>query len=191
MDFSNRLLQISPTPVITSIVGGVPLIENVGSVTTDGVDLAGTLHFGPHLSFYDAASYNKSQYDNDYVTGTTTVMTAGKDVPASPNWLNKFVASANYGPLAGQLFGDYVGRRFATYTNDLSVPSYFELNLEASYKVPLPTNVPLRNALVQVNVTNLTKEKGTSTVVVGAASGTYNTYPLPPPMVFVTLSAAF
>ena len=74
--------------------------------------------------------------------------------------MNKFVASANYGPFAGQLFGDYVGRRFATYTNDLSVPSYFELNLEASYKVPLPEGASLRNALVQVNVTNLTNEKG-------------------------------
>ena len=78
VDFSNRLLQISPTPVITSIVGGVPLIENVGSVTTDGVDLAGTLHFGPHLSFYDAVSYNKSQYDDNYVNGTATVMTAAR-----------------------------------------------------------------------------------------------------------------
>ncbi len=191
VDFSNRLLQISPTSVITSIVGGVPIIENVGSVTTDGVDFAGTLHFGPHVSFYDAVSYNRSVYDDNYVTGSTTVDTAGKAVPASPNWLNKFIASVNYGPFGAQLFGDYVGKRYATYTNDLSVPSYFQLNLEASYKLPAPDGYFVRDPLVQVNVTNLNNEKGVSTVVVGAASGTYNTYPIAPIMVFVTLSAHF
>ncbi len=191
VDFSNRLLQISPTAVITSIVGGVPIINNVGSVTTDGADLAGTLHFGPHYSFYESLSYNRSVYDDDYVSGTATVDTAGKSVPASPNWLNKFIASVTYGPFEGQLFGDYVGKRYATYTNDLSVPSYFELSLEASYKVPLPERYGLRDPLIRVNVTNLNNEKGTSTVVVGAASGTYNTYPLAPIMVFLTLSAGF
>ena len=163
----------------------------VGSVTTDGVDLAGTVHFGPHVSFYDAVSYNRSVYDDDYVTGSTTVDTAGKNVPASPSWLNKFIASVNYGPFGAQLFGDYVGKRYATYTNDLSVPSYFELNLEASYKLPLLEGYGLRDPLVRLNITNLTGEKGVSTVVVGAASGTYNTFPLAPIMAFVTLSAHF
>ena len=84
-----------------------------------------------------------------------------------------------------------MGKRYATYTNDLSVPSYFELNLEASYKLPTPQAFMLRDPLVRVNVTNLNNEKGVSTVVVGAASGTYNTYPIAPIMVFVSLSAHF
>jgi hypothetical protein len=191
VDFSNRLLSISPTSVITSIVGGVPIIENVGSVTTDGVDIAGTLHFGPHFSVYDALSYNRSVYDDNYVSGATTVLTAGKAVPASPNWLNKLVASANFGPFEAQLFGDYVGKRYATYTNDLAVPSYLQLNLEASYKIPTPVDFRLKTPMVRVNVTNLTDTKGVSTVVVGAASGTYNTYPIAPIMAFLTLSAGF
>jgi hypothetical protein len=191
VDFSNRLLSISPTSVITSIVGGVPIIENVGSVTTDGVDFAETLHFGPHFSIYDSLSYNRSVYDDNYVSGTATVLTAGKDVPASPNWLNKLVASTNFGPFEAQLFGDYVGKRYATYTNDLAVPSYFQLNLEASYKVPTPVDFRLKEPMVRLNVTNLTNTKGVSTVVVGAASGTYNTYPIAPIMVFLTLSAGF
>ncbi|MHB8283792.1 MAG: TonB-dependent receptor [Caulobacteraceae bacterium] len=191
VDFSNRLLSISPTSVITSIVGGVPIIENVGSVTTDGVDLAGTLHFGPHFSVYDSLSYNRSVYDDNYVSGTTTVDTAGKAVPASPNWLNKLVASTNFGPFEAQIFGDYVGKRYATYTNDLAVPSYFQLNLEASYQVPVPADYRLKDTMVRLNVTNLTNTKGVSTVVVGAASGTYNTYPIAPIMVFLTLSAGF
>ena len=50
VDFKNRLLAISPTTVITSIISGAAILQNVGSVKTDGVDIAGTLHFGPHFS---------------------------------------------------------------------------------------------------------------------------------------------
>ncbi len=193
VDFSNRLLQISSTPIIGSLVAGAAILANVGGVKTDGVDLAATVHFGPHISFYDALSYNRSIYQDNYVTGaaSTVVKTAGKSVPASPDWLNKFVLSANYGQWQGQLSGDYVGKRYATFTNDLSVKSTFLLGLQGSYTFDLPQNGPLTGARVSVNVTNLANEKGVSTLVVGAASGAYNTYPIPPRQVFVTLSASF
>ncbi|MCQ8241357.1 TonB-dependent receptor [Rhizosaccharibacter radicis] len=191
VDFSNRLLSISPTPVISSIVGGAAIIANVGSVTTDGVDLAGTLHFGPHLSAYDAISYNDSRYDDDYMSGRAVVSTAGRKVPASPEWLNKSVISANWGAADAQLIGDYVGPRYATYTNDLSVKSYFLLSLEAGYRFRLPKNAFLRDLYVQGNITNLNNQRGVSTLVVGAASGTYNTYPIAPRMYFLTLTTHF
>ncbi|MBQ1544098.1 MAG: TonB-dependent receptor [Caulobacteraceae bacterium] len=191
VDFSDRLLQISPTPIISSLVGGAAILANVGGVKTDGVDVAGTLHFGPHFSFYDAVSYNRSTYQDDYTSGTTLVRTSGKQVPGSPDWLNKFVASVNYGPFEGQLVGDYVGKRYATYTNDLSVKSYFLLGLQGSYRFQVPDRYILKDPKISVNVTNLADEKGDFEVVVGAASGTYNTYPIPPRQVFVTLSAAF
>ena len=191
VDFSNRLLTISPTPVITSIVGGAAILENVGSVTTDGADVAATLFFGPHVSIYDAVSYNHSVYDDNYASGTSLVHTAGRIVPGDPSWLNKTVIAANYGPFDAQLFGDYVGRRYATYTDDLSVKSYFQLNLEAGYRIRLPASVYLRDLYLQGNITNLNNQRGVSTVVVGAASGTYNTYPIPPRMYFLTLSTHF
>jgi hypothetical protein len=191
VDFSNRLLQISSTPVILSLVSGPSILANVGNVTTDGFDLAATVHFGPHFAIYDAWSYNHSVYDDDYTSGTSLVPTAGKLVPGDPEWMNKFVVSANYGPFEGQLIGDYVGLRYATYTNDLSVPSYFMTNLEVSYRIPVPANHYVEGTRVSVNVTNLADIRGASAVVVGAASGTYNYYPIPPRMVFVTLSANF
>jgi iron complex outermembrane receptor protein len=189
VDFSNRLLSISPTPVISSIVGGAAIIANVGSVTTNGVDIAGTLHFGDHLSFYDALSYNQSQYDDDYLSGTTVVPTSGKNVPGSPQWLNKFIFSANYGAISGQLVGDYVGKVYATYTNDLSVPSYFLLSAQASYAIPGTLGI-LHDAKISLNISNLLQKKGAYEVVVGAASGTYNTYPIAPRQFFVTFSAS-
>lgn len=41
-------------------------LMNVGGVTTNGADLAATLHFGEHLNFYNGMSYNSSKYDSDY-----------------------------------------------------------------------------------------------------------------------------
>ncbi|MDB5420128.1 MAG: TonB-dependent receptor [Brevundimonas sp.] len=193
VDFSNRQLQISSTPVILSLVAGASILANVGSVKTDGVDIAATLHFGPNFSFYDALSYNQSKYESDYTQGATNtvVATGGKSVPGSPDWLNKFVASAKFGPVEAQLQGDYVGKRYATYTNDLSVKSYFLLGLQASYDLPIHNMHGIDSVKLSANITNLTDEKGDLNVVVGANSGTYNTYPLPPRMYFVTVSANF
>jgi iron complex outermembrane receptor protein len=97
--------------------------------------VAGTVHFSTHFSLYDALSFNQSIYEDNYVTGAanTVVPTAGTSAPDSPKWLNKVVASANFGPLEGQLTGDFVGKRFATYTNDLSVKSYFLMGLQVAY----------------------------------------------------------
>jgi hypothetical protein len=191
VDFSNRLLAISPTVVITSIASGAAVIQNVGSVKTDGVDIAGTLHFGPHFSLYDALSYNNSRYQLDYVVGVakTVVPTANKRVAGSPDWLNKTVASANYGMFDVQLIGDFIGRRYATYTNDLSVPAYFTMSARIAAKIPMPRLV--RDMTVSVNVTNLTDKRAASTLSIGAASGTFNEFPLVPRQVFGTLSIGF
>ena len=191
VDFSNRLLQISPTPVILAIIGGNPVLANVGSVRTDGIDLAGTLHFGSNFSFYNALSYNRSVYADDYNNGAAVVPTAGKIVPATPEWMNKFVASANVGGIELQVIGDYVGKRFATYTNDLSVPSYFLTSLSMSGKLPMLDGVWLRNARWRLNVSNLANKQGPLNVVVGAASGTYNTFPIAPRQSFLTVMANF
>jgi len=193
VDFSNRLLQTSATPVISSLVAGAAILSNVGSVKTDGVDAALTVKFGPHFSVYNALSYNKSVYQDNYITGAnnTVIPTAGKKIPASPSWLNKTIVAFNWGDFQGQVSGDYVGKRYATFTNDLSVPSYFLMSLQASYRLPTPERWVLKNAKVSVNVTNLTDKKGTLEVVVGQPTGTYNGYPIPPRQYFVTLSAGF
>jgi iron complex outermembrane receptor protein len=191
VDFSNRLLQISPTPVILAIIGGNPVLVNVGSVRTDGIDLAGTLHFGKKTSFYNALSYNRSVYANDYNNGAAVVPTSGKIVPGAPEWMNKFVATTTAGGIEFQLIGDYVGKRFATYTNDLSVPSYFLTSLSAGAPLPLLDGAWLKNARWRLNVSNLANKQGPLNVVVGAASGAYNTFPIAPRQAFLTVMANF
>ena len=191
VDFSNRLLSINAAPFILALVSGPAILTNVGSVKTDGVDVAATVHLGSHVSVYDAASYNRSIYEDDYTSGTTLVPTAGKDVPGDPRWLNKFIVSASFGPFEAQVSGDYVGKRYATYTNDQSVPSYFMTALEASYRLPLDGQGLVKGAKLSINVTNLGDIRGASAIVVGNATVSYGVYPIPPRMVFGTLTAEF
>jgi outer membrane receptor protein involved in Fe transport len=101
------------------------------------------------------------------------------------------VASATYGGFEAQLIGDYVGKRYATYTNDLSVKAFFLLSLQLAYEFQTPKSWPIDGLRAQLNVSNLADEKGDLNVVVGAASGAYNTFPIPPRQAFVTLSTRF
>ncbi|HEY8025221.1 MAG TPA: TonB-dependent receptor [Burkholderiaceae bacterium] len=191
VDFSNRLLAISSNPIITSFVGGTTLLANVGSVKTNGVDIAATLHFGRDFSLYDAVSFNSSKYQNDYASGTGVIPTAGKTIPGSPDRMNKFVATANIANVEVQLTGDYVGRRYATYTNDFSIPSYFLMGLNVSGKLPSPSAI-LKSPRWNLALTNLANREGILELNGSyVASGSYAAYSIPPRQGFLTLKADF
>lgn len=186
VDFSNRLFNvatynfINPNPAI---------LVNVGGVTADGVDMAATFHFGEHFAFYDAVSWNQSQYNDNILPGgiiNTTLLIAGKQVPVVPNWLNKFILSTNWGAFEAQVNGDFIGRRYATYTNDIKVGSSFTTGLEASYTFD-DIDI-LKKLKISGNITNLADIKGVSTINVTGASGGYQGFPIPPRMFFVTVS---
>ncbi|WP_010184932.1 TonB-dependent receptor [Sphingomonas sp. PAMC 26605] len=209
--FNNRLLAISTNPggiAGGGITGGTSILVNVGGVHTDGVDAAFTLHFGRTFSLYNAASYNLSKYQSDYTSTATgigaatgsciggylvvggVVPTCGKQLPGTPKWMNKTVATLDMGPFEAQLIGDYVGRRFATFTDDASVPSYFLTSLRLAAKVPEGV-LPLRKVELALNVTNLTDRKGWSTLSIGSATNSWSAYPIAPRQWFLTLSAAY
>lgn len=209
--FSNRQLAISTNPggiAGGAIAGGTSILVNVGSVHTDGVDAAFTLHFGPAFSLYNATSWNRSTYQSDYTstasgigaaTGTCiggyavtggTVPTCGKVIPGTPTWLNKTVASLNLGRLELQASGDYVGKRYATYTNDTSVPSTFIASASATVHLPAEA-LHVAKADVSLNVTNLANETGASTISIGSATNSYSVYPIAPRQWFLTFGLGF
>lgn len=189
VNFHDRLLQISPTPVISSIVNGNPILANVGAVNTRGADLSLGMQFGPRLSLSNALSYNRSTYQDDYFNGANRVASSGKQVPGSPTWSNKTSLKLQWTDLELLLSSDYVGKRYATYTNDLYVPAYHLLGLGLRYRLPLHGTAKAID--LHLHVSNLSNRQGTSTVVVGAASGTYNTFPIPPRQFFLSLSSRF
>jgi iron complex outermembrane receptor protein len=209
--FNDRLLAISTNPggiAGSGITGGTSILVNVGDVKTDGVDAAFTLRVGRAFSLYNATSYNLSKYQSDYASAATgigaatgsciggylvtngVVPTCGKQLPGTPKWMNKTVATVAVGPFEAQVIGDFVGRRFSTFTNDASVPSYFLTSLRIAAR--LPENIlPLRKAEIALNVTNLTDEKGWSSLSIGSATNSYSAYPIAPRQWFLTLSAAY
>jgi iron complex outermembrane recepter protein len=190
VDFSNRLLAVSTTVGGlggSSITGGTTSLFNVGGVTTNGVDASATLGFGRHFSLYNGLSYNSSKYNDDYSNGTTTYATAGKQVPGAPQWMNKTVASANAGPFQAQVTGMYIGKRFATYTDDGVVGSYFMTN--GRLAVDLPADLThLHKASIALNVTNMFNVHGASTIAVSQPSSVYAVYPIAPREWFLTFS---
>lgn len=211
VDFSNRLLAIPTNPggiAGSGITGGTSTLVNVGDVKTNGVDAAITFKVGRIFSLYNAVSYNLSKYQNDYTStalgiGAATdtciggyvvtggiVPTCGKQLPGTPKWMNKTVATLNVGPIEVQAIGDYVGRRFATFTNDASVSSYFLTSLRVAGRVPEGV-LPLQKVELALNVTNLTDKKGVSTLSIGSATNSYSAYPIAPRQWFLTLSAAY
>jgi iron complex outermembrane recepter protein len=216
VDFSDRLLAISTNPggiAGGQIAGGTSILVNVGDVKTNGVDAAFTLRFGRAFSFYNAASYNLSKYQSDYrsaatgigassgtciggytvaTTGTNAgiVPTCGKQLPGTPKWMNKSVASFNLGPVEAQLVGDYVGERYATFSNDASIGSYFLTSLSVGLNLPAE-RLGMQKARLSLNVTNLGDIKGVSTLSVGSATNSYSAYPIAPRQWFLTYSSQF
>ncbi|MEP6784358.1 MAG: TonB-dependent receptor plug domain-containing protein [Sphingomonadales bacterium] len=211
VDFSNRLLAISTNPggiAGGGITGGASILVNVGDVQTDGIDAAFTWRFGRAFTLYNALSYNLSKYKNDYTSTATgigsasptcnggfvvtggIVPTCGKQLPGTAKWMNKTVATLSLGMFEAQLSGDYVGSRFATFTNDTSVGSYFLTS--ARLAVALPTEVTgVRKAELSLNVTNLGDIQGVSSLSIGSAVNSYSAYPIAPRQFFVTFAAGF
>lgn len=211
VDFNDRLLAISTNPggiAGSGITGGTSILVNVGNVKTDGVDAAFTVRAGQAVSLYNATSYNLSKYQSDYTSTATgigaatdsciggylvtggVVPTCGKQLPGIPKWMNKTVATLALGPIETQVIGDYVGARYATFSNDARVPSYFLASLRVAARVPDGVT-PLRKLELALNVTNLADEKGWSTLSIGSATNSYSAYPIPPRQWFLTLSAAY
>ncbi|KQM29108.1 MULTISPECIES: TonB-dependent receptor [unclassified Sphingomonas] len=211
VDFRDRLLAISTNPggiAGGAITGGTSILVNVGNVKTDGIDAAFTLRAGQLFSLYNATSYNLSKYQSDYTStasgiGAATdtciggflvtngvVPTCGKQLPGIPKWMNKTVANLTLGPIDTQVIGDYVGARYATFSNDARVSSYFLTSLRVAARVP-DAILPLRKAELALNVTNLTDARGKSTLSVGSATNSFSAYPIPPRQWFLTFSAAY
>ena len=192
VDFSNRLLNVAAANFINP---NPAVLVNVGGVTTDGVDLAGTVNFGDHFHFYDAVSYDSSSYSANYstatgtngTTGITVVPTAGKQVPLEPDWLEKFIFSYNAGGFDAQISGDYIGRRYVTYLNDAAIAPTFVVGLQASYEFMVPEDSFFKKLKISGNVTNLFDVGGFSTAVVTSASGGFAAFPMSPRMGFVTV----
>ncbi|MFC4763488.1 TonB-dependent receptor [Dyella koreensis] len=152
--FDNRLLVISQC---SGIVGCPSGYANVGSATSRGAELAFNLKLTPELRWNNSLSYNRSRYDDNYMDGNTVVPTKGKTVVDSPKQLFFSELAWVHGPWDLRVSANYTGKRYYTYTNDASVPSYWLFNLGAAYDVGKVGVV--QDLKFALNVTNLADKK--------------------------------
>lgn len=148
--FKNRLLWISQC---SSILGCPDSLTNVGKVKTKGLEA--TLLWMPfnHVSWFSAFTYNDSKYQSNYLDGTTLVEAAGKMVVDTPKILFSSELTYEKDSYFARIGGKYTGKRYLTYTNDLSVSGFSIWYLSAGYQYKNTNH--FKNIRLQLNIDNL------------------------------------
>ncbi|TAA20178.1 TonB-dependent receptor [Pseudoxanthomonas winnipegensis] len=188
--FENRLLAAFSS---ANILGNPSVLQNVGSVTSQGVEAGLTWRIDPALSLIGSYSYNDSQYDDDTVNGTTTVPTRGVRPVDTPEQLAKLELNYDNGTVFGNLSGAYTSKRNVTYTGDVTTPGYTLVDATLGYRL---AGGIWDNSEIQLNATNLLDKRYIAALGSGqffnTAASLNNTMQAGAPLqVFVTLRKKF
>lgn len=163
VDFKDRLLGI---PQCLGIVGCDTSLANVGDVKTNGLEAALSWRPMTHVTWFNSAAWNNSEYDDDYTietaAGVTVVPTAGKQVVDAPEWLVRSELSYDNGAFFARLDANFTDERFYTYLNDASADSYTLFNTGFGYRFDSVGVV--RQVTLQADVTNLADKKFIGTI---------------------------
>lgn len=151
--FRNRLLAAFSG---ANILGNPSILQNVGSVTSRGVEVAATYQVSRPLALIASYSYNDSTYDDDTVNGTAFVPTRGVRTVDTPAHLGKGEINYDDGRFFANLAGAYTSRRNVTYTGDVTVKGYTLFDAAIGYR--FPANSTFAGVEVQINAINLTDE---------------------------------
>ncbi|MBY9063661.1 TonB-dependent receptor [Sphingomonas yunnanensis] len=182
--FTHRLLASS---ISATVVGNQNVLQNVGGVSSLGVEGAANWRFLPHWSLYGSWAYNDATYDDDVrPLGGAVVPIRGKQVVASPKQVGTVELTYDDSVLWGGVNAHYRSRRYYSYLNDAELPGAVNVNLMAGYRFS-------RTLDVQINLTNVFDKRyiastGTAGFVTSDPNGTYTTLqPAAPRQVFGTV----
>ena len=186
--FTNRLLASS---ISATVVGNQNVLQNVGSVSSRGVEAAANWRITPGWSLYGSWAYNDATYDDNVrPLGGAVVATKGKQVVASPKHVGNVELNYNDGVVWGGATAHYRSARYYSYLNDAVLPGAVNVNLSAGYRFD-------RRFDLQLNIVNLfdahyIASTGTAGFVTSDPAGTYTTLQAAAPrQVFVTARAHF
>lgn len=150
VEFNDRLLSIGSG---AGIVGSPSVLANVGKVKSNGMDIGLNWKLASTWAWFNSFSINRTQYEDNYLDGTTVREVSGKQVVGVPEQMFKTELSYDNGSWFARLGGDYTSKRYYTYSNDNSVDGRWIANLGAGYRIK---NVGFfKEVKAQVNVTNL------------------------------------
>ncbi len=139
---------------------GISVDRNVGKVEAYGVDANIAYQPIKELTLYGFGSYNHSRLKDDILIGGTVAApvfapTTGKRVTETPDWTVGGRAQVDVGPVSVGAQAKYVGSRYATDVNDVKVPSYTLVDLDARLSL---AQWGAKKTYFQLNVTNLFDE---------------------------------
>jgi iron complex outermembrane receptor protein len=189
--FDNRLLATSSG---AGVAGNPSVLSNVGSVTTNGFEAAGTWSITEAVSLFGSYAYNDSSFDDDVFNGAGGLVakTAGKTLPDAPKSIANLSLAYDHNGWYGAVAAHYTGERFITYTNDLSVPAVTTLDLNVGYRFQ---GEGLTKGLeIQANVANLLDKEYVSTIGSNGFANSGDSQTLlagAPRQVFVTVRKQF
>lgn len=149
-DFKDRQLGIA---TCAGIVGCAGTVVNVGKVETRGLEALAVWKISRGFSWFNTFTYNDSQYKSDYTDNGKLVAVSGKQVVDAPKKMFNTELAYEVNGLFARLGAKYTDKRYYTYSNDRSVPSFTVANLSAGYK--LGNVAMVKDVTAQVNVTNL------------------------------------
>jgi iron complex outermembrane receptor protein len=154
IDYRNRLVSVANCQ-LTAFCASV--FENVGTVTSMGLEGLLVWQLVPHLSWNTSASYNSSKINEDYstgsATGTTVIPSKGKDAVDAPRLMAHSGLRYADTRWTGNFGVRHVDKRYFTILNDLSVPAYTIADAGIGYRLPQLGRA--KEVTVQFNVTNL------------------------------------
>lgn len=157
--FDDRLLGVQQG---TGIQGNPVVLSNVGSVDSAGVEGALSVRIAPGVTWYGSWSESRSTYASNVVSNGQAVKTAGKTVADAPDRMIKSVLSYDDGALFANWGVDYMSVRYYTYLNDIAVPGRTLQSATVGYRMKQLGG--LKEATVQLNVSNLTNRHYISTI---------------------------
>ncbi|CAN5456229.1 TonB-dependent receptor [soil metagenome] len=183
--FDDRLIGTSAG---AGIIGSPTILANAGSVTSKGFEAAGTYNITSAVSLFGSYAYNDSSYDDD--VGTNKL--SGKTVVDTPKSLFNLELAYDQDGFYAKLGARYTSKRYFTYTNDQSVPSYTLADLTAGYR--FQGEGFAKGLEIQANVTNLFDKKYVATLGsngFGYAGDNQTLLPGAPRQGFVTVKKQF
>lgn len=164
VDFEDRLLGIQQGP---SIVGNPPVLANVGSVKTNGLEGAFGIRIFDDFTWFTSVAFNQSEYDDNYRVADSTgasfeIPVAGKQVVNSPELLAKTELAYDNDHLFARVDANFTDERHYTYLNDRPVDDYIIVNAGAGLR--LRNLGVLELVTIQADVTNATDKEYISTI---------------------------
>ncbi|MBX9402079.1 TonB-dependent receptor [Lysobacter sp. BMK333-48F3] len=193
--FDDRLLSLNPC---SSIEAGtrpecITKFFNVGSVDSVGSELVFIWKPSDRFEWYNALSWNKSTYQDNYLDGGKVVQTRDKRVVDVPDKMLSSEITWRQGPWLASLSGKYTGKRYFTYTNDNGFGG--ATTFDASLRYRFDAMGPLRQWSIALHGSNLTDKRTASNLTAFSASDpqgkTYAFHANAPRQVFLTLDAQF